>query len=147
KRAKVMTRLKQLGAMELQRLEALPALTDVLLHDPDGGIRARAAQVLGRLGTLAQHHPRVALILLAALRDRDAGVRAQAAEACGQLELLTASHQEVLAALNGALEDTDSEVRSAAAEALARHMTRGLRLFRRWWGRIAVRTIEALTAI
>jgi hypothetical protein len=147
KRAKVMTRLKQLGATELQRLEALPALTDVLLHDPDGGIRARAAQLVGRLGNLAQHHPRVALILLAALRDRDAGVRAQAAEACGQLELLTASHQEVLAALNEALEDTDSEVRSAAAEALARHMTRGLRLFRRWWGRIAVRTIEALTAI
>ena len=147
KRAGAVIHFKQRGTEEIQRLEALPALVEVMLHDPDGGIRARAAHVLGRVGNLVQRHPKVALTLLSALRDRDAGVRAQAAEACGKLEPPTASQQEILVALNDALEDTDGEVRSAAAEALDRHMARGLRLFKHWWRKKEVCTVEALAEI
>jgi len=147
KRAKAIIRLKQPRTASAERLEALPALIELVLHDTDGGVRARAADVLGQIGELIQQHSNVAAVLVTALHDRDAGVRAHAAEACGQLDLPMAHCQEVLAALYEALDETDSEVRSAAAEALDRQMARGLRLFRRWWGRKAVCTIEELTRL
>ena len=147
KRAKAISQLKQLRAADAQRLEALPALNEIVLHDSDGGIRARAADVLGQIGDLIQEHQNVAAILITALHDRDPGVRAHAAAACGQLNLPATYRQAVLAALHEALDDTDSEARSAAADALERQMARGMRLFKRWWGKKEVRTVEELTRL
>jgi hypothetical protein len=45
------------------------------------------------------------------------------------------------------MDDADSDVRFAAAEALDRQMTRGVRLFKRWWGKKAVCTVEELARV
>lgn len=143
-RARAVSQLKQLGPTEMQRLEALPVLVEILLHDTDGGIRARAADALEQIGEALQQYPNIASILITALRDRDPGVRARTAEVCGRLDLPPASRQEMLVALYEAVDDTDSEVRFAVAEALDRHMTKGVRLFKRWWGKKAVQSVEEL---
>ncbi len=143
-RARAVIQLKQLGPAGLQRLQVLPVLVDILLHDTDSGIRARAAEVLGQMGDALQHVPNIAAILIAALRNRDPGVRARTTDVCGRLDLPIAHSQEVLVALYETMDDTDSEVRFAAAEALDRQMTKGIRLFKRWWGKKEVRTVEEL---
>ena len=99
------------------------------------------------MGDALQHVPNIAAILIAALRTRDPRVRARTSDLCGQLNLSLAHTQEVLAVLYETLEDTDSEVRFAAAEALARQMKKGVRLFKRWWGKKAVRTVEELAKV
>ncbi len=147
KRMKAMLQLQQAEATQTSRLEALPALVEIVLHDPDGGVRARAADVLGQTGDLIQQQPHIPMVLVVALRDRDAGVRAHAAVACGQFSLPTEHRQKMLTALYEALKDRNNEVRSAAAEALDQQMARGLRLFRHWWGRTVARTVEELAAV
>ena len=146
-RARALIQLKQLRPTGTLRLKILPALVEILLHDTDGGIRARAADALGHIGEALRQYPNMPSILMAALRDRDPGVRARTAEVCGQLDLPTVHSQEVLVALYEAVGDTDSEVRFAAAEALDRQMIRGVRLFKRWWGKRAVRTVEELARV
>jgi len=146
-RARAVIHLKQRGPTEVQRLQVVPALVDILLHDTDGGIRARAAEVLGHLGDTLQQVPHIASILIAALRNSDPGVRARTTDVCGRLDLPTADSQEVLVALYEAVDDADSEVRFAAAEALDRQMTKGVRLFKRWWGKKSVRTVEELARV
>ena len=143
-RAKALSQLRHLGLAEAQRVPVLPALVDILLHDPDGGLRACAAEVLGQMGDTLLHVPHIAAILIAALRNRDPRVRARTTDLCGQLDLPFAQAQEILAVLYETMDDTDSEVRFAAAEALARQMKKGVRFFKRWWGRKAVRTVEEL---
>lgn len=146
-RARALSDLQHLGPTESQHLSLLPALVDILLHDPDGGLRARAAEVLGQMGEALQHVPNMAAILIAALRNSDPRVRARTTDLCGQLDLPLAHAQEVVVALYETLQDSDSEVRCAAAEALARQMKKGVRLFKRWWGKKAVRTVEELAKV
>ena len=146
-RAKAAEALSRPGEAILQHPQLLPTLIEVVLHDQDGGVRAHAARALGQMQAIAPQYPQLLLILTAALRDRDAGVRAQTAKALGQLTGGVGSRPEVLAALCEALRDKDSEVRFEAAEALAQIMTQGLRIFRRWWGRIEGKTVDELAAL
>jgi HEAT repeat protein len=98
------------------------------------------------MDTLVSHHPEMLLALVAALRDKDEGVRSQAARALGQLGKTAASHPAVLPALMEALRNDDSSVRAEAAEAVAQIMAQGIRVFRRWWGKVEGKTVEELAA-
>ncbi|MBI3249871.1 MAG: HEAT repeat domain-containing protein [Deltaproteobacteria bacterium] len=146
-RIKTATTMKQWGVAILQSSDLLPALTEVALHDPDSGVRAQAVDTLGHLKALDARHPRLPFLLTVALRDRDAGVRAQAARALGQGELPEHARQDTLAALFEAWEDDDSEVRFAVAETFQQLSARGLRIFRRWWGKREGKTVEELAAL
>jgi serine/threonine protein kinase len=94
--------------------DPIAILVNALRHeDPPG--RARAARVLGGMGSAAQ----MAIpVLLEALRDRETAVRVDAAEA---LERMGAAAQEALAA---AVHDPDEVVRQIAAEAVIRILKR-----------------------
>ncbi|MFZ5864035.1 MAG: HEAT repeat domain-containing protein [Nitrospirota bacterium] len=81
-----------------------------LLQDGDAAVRAKAALVLGRLGSVDALE-RLAL----RLRDGDATVRASAADAMGRI-----ADSWAVAPLIGALEDLAPAVRQAAAAALTR---------------------------
>ena len=81
------------------------------------------------------------------LRGKDRGVRVQAARTLGQLGRAVAQHPKGVPALLNALRDEDDSVRTRAAEALERIMAQGVRLFRRWWGKIEVRDMEYLTRL
>jgi len=146
-RVKALARLKQLGAAGFQHPDLLSTLVEVALHDVDSGVRAGAVEALGHIGPLVLEHPNVLVVIATALRDRDAGVRAWAANALGQFTLPPKVRQEALAALVEALEDADSDVRFAAAEALGRQMGRGIRIFRRWWGKREWKPVEELAAL
>jgi HEAT repeat protein len=97
--------LGRLGAVT-----AAPALGDVLLADPDAGVRARAATALGRIGVPGSVDP-----LLAAV-SRGGGVveRAAAAEALGRMSAIRA-----VPALAGLVAAPEVPVAGAAAGALA----------------------------
>jgi hypothetical protein len=94
--------------------DPIAILITALKHeDPPG--RARAARVLGGIGSAAQ----MAIpVLLEALRDREPSVRLDAAKA---LERMGAAAQEALAA---AVHDEDEVVRRIAAEAVIRILKR-----------------------
>ncbi|HKC13989.1 MAG TPA: HEAT repeat domain-containing protein, partial [Vicinamibacteria bacterium] len=94
--------------------DPIAILITALKHeDPPG--RARAARVLGGIGSAAQ----MAIpVLLEALRDREPSVRLDAAKA---LERMGAVAQEALAA---AVHDEDEVVRRIAAEAVIRILKR-----------------------
>lgn len=146
-RIKTAATMKQWGVAVVQSMDLLPALAEVALHDSDSGVRAQAVETLGHLRTLDARHRRLPFFLSAALRDRDAGVRAQAARALGQGELPEQARQETLSALLDAWEDDDGEVRFAVAETFQQLSARGLRIFRRWWGKRAGKTVEELAAL
>lgn len=146
-RARAATLLGQLGATAAQHPEALSVLLQVILHDHYGGVRAQATAALGDIGPVALQHPHSLPALLATLRDQDQGVRAQAAKALGQMGAAIAQSPEALPDLLFALRDENRYVRFRAAEALSIIMVQGIRLFRRWWGKIHIKTIDELTAL
>ncbi len=127
-----------------QHPDALATLVELALHDPDSGVRTQAVDTLGYLRAPQVEPAHIILVVATTLRDRAASVRAQAAQALGRSPLPPQSHQEALSALLAALEDSDSEVRFAAAEALEQQMARGVRIFRRWWGKREWKTVEEL---
>ena len=80
-----------------------------LLEDPEGRVRRRAAQAVGRAG-LAEGVPPLAAMLAG---DRDAEVRQMAAFAMGLI-----GHRSAVEALRAALRDPSALVQGRAAEAL-----------------------------
>jgi HEAT repeat protein len=146
-RVKAAEAIKQSGEASLQHPHVLPTLIEITLHDSDGGVRARAVDALGQIGALVPQHPEVLLALVAALHDKDEGVRSQAARALGQIGKTGADHPDVLPALLEALRDQDSYVSAEAAEALGQLMAQGVRVFRRWWGKMEGRMVEQLASL
>jgi HEAT repeat protein/cyclophilin family peptidyl-prolyl cis-trans isomerase len=86
---------------------------ELLLQDPDGRVRARAALALGRLGS-----PETSSRLTPLLTDPSAYVRATAAFSLGILD--GDLSPDAVAGLTDALRDEDPRVRGRAAETLAR---------------------------
>jgi HEAT repeat protein len=127
-----------------QHAEVLSALVQAALYDKDVGVRAQATKALGQIGVAVTRHPEVLPALIAALGDRDKGVRSHAAKALGQMGKAAASYPEVLPALMAALRDQEGNVRYRAAEALGQVMAQGVRIFRRWWGKIEGKNVEEL---
>ncbi|MCU0250745.1 MAG: HEAT repeat domain-containing protein [Vicinamibacterales bacterium] len=80
-----------------------------LLEDPEGRVRRRAAQAVGRVG-LAEGVPPLAAVLAG---DRDAEVREMAAFAMGLI-----AHRSAVEPLRAALRDPSMLVQGRAAEAL-----------------------------
>ena len=78
------------------------------LRDSDAGVRAAAAEALGK-----RHEMAAVPALVSALRDDDAAVRAHAVESLGEL-----ADARALDGLLTALGDSSAEVRAGAAEAL-----------------------------
>ena len=89
--------------------KAVPALTDVLLHDPDPLVRHEAAFSLGQIG-LSEGNKALAAAVLA---DRDPIVRHESAAALGSVG--SPDSEEVL---TRALADTDEMVRNSAKASL-----------------------------
>ena len=127
--------------------DVLPNLVQLALYDPDSGVRAQALETLGQLRTSVAESPQILDALIMVLRGKDRGVRVQAARTLGQLGRAVAQHPKGVPALLNALRDEDDSVRTRAAEALERIMAQGVRLFRRWWGKIEVRDMEYLTRL
>jgi HEAT repeat protein len=125
----------------------LPNLVQLALYDPDSGVRAQATEALGQLRTSVAHTPQILDALIAVLRGKDTGVRVQAARTLGHIGRAVALHPKGISALLDALRDEDSSVRARAAEALEKIMAHGIRLFRRWWGKIEARLMEHLTRL
>jgi HEAT repeat protein len=103
----------------IDQLEGLPGreparLIQERLLDGDGGVRARAAQALGRLRPME-----AALSLVERLGDTDSAVRAAAAEALGHFGALPQGlSRPAVAALKRALGDAGFEVRLDSLRAL-----------------------------
>jgi len=147
-RRAVIRALRHGKAMATQYPGGLSSLVEIALHDADGGVRAEAAAALGREHVTAKQHTSIMLALVRlVLRDADAGVRARAAQALGQIGNNAASPPEMLSALVQAMRDTDADVRFRAAEALGQRMARGVRVFRRRWGKVEGKTIQELAAL
>ena len=99
------------GGRTRQASVAPPPAPDLvrLLEDPEGRVRRRAAQALGRVG-LAEGVPPLAAVLSG---DRDAEVRQMAAFALGLV-----GHRSAVEPLRAALRDPSLLVQGRAAEAL-----------------------------
>ena len=99
------------GRRGRQAAPALPPTPDLvrLLQDPEGRVRRRAAQAVGRAG-LADGVAPLAAVLAG---DRDAEVRQMAAFAMGLI-----GHVSAVEPLRAALHDSSALVRGRAAEAL-----------------------------
>jgi len=117
------------------------------LYDPDNGVRTQALETLSQLRTCVAESPQILDALVTVLRGKDRGVRVQAARTLGQLGRAVARHPKGIPALLNALRDDDGSVRTRAAEALEKIMSQGVRLFRRWWGKVEVRDMEYLTRL
>jgi HEAT repeat protein len=94
------------------RPEDVPALA-AALKDEDAGVRANAAQCLGRLGRAAGP---AAGALMGLLQDADANVRLSAARALGTLG---EPARATVTALRALRRDRQEDVRRAAAQAVA----------------------------
>ena len=95
---------------QLPPIVAMPAPDLVrLLEDPEGRVRRRAAQAIGRVG-LPEGVPPLATVLAG---DSDAEVRQMAAFALGLI-----GHKAAIDPLRAALRDTSALVQGRAAEAL-----------------------------
>jgi deoxyhypusine monooxygenase len=88
---------------------AIPALTDVLLHDPDPLVRHEAAFTMGQIGLTSG----VRGLEEATLRDKDPIVRHESAAALGSI-----GSQSAKPTLQAALEDGDELVKNSAAASL-----------------------------
>jgi HEAT repeat protein len=139
--------LGQIGDRVAQPSEVLANLVQLALYDPDSGVRAQALDTLGQLRTSVVRSPQILDALITVLRGKDTGVRVQAARTLGQLGRVVARHPKGIPALLHALRDEDGSVRMRAAEALDKIMAQGVRLFRRWWGKIEARDMEVLTRL
>ncbi|MGE0679718.1 MAG: NACHT domain-containing NTPase [Candidatus Binatia bacterium] len=144
KRAWASYLLGHTGETEALSEQTVVLLVQAVLHDRSSGVRARAAEALGRITVRDSHPPQLLPALIAALHDKDRGVRTQAAKALGERGRDAASHPDTLAELLLALHDDSDAVRFRAAEALKRLMAQGVRLFQRWWGKIEWRAVEQL---
>ncbi|MCX6911349.1 MAG: HEAT repeat domain-containing protein [Verrucomicrobia bacterium] len=109
--------LDLMGAPARQHSAVLLALV-AALHDVDGWVRVRAADVLQQMGK-AGGSPDMLQSLVRALQDADSDVRSHAAEILGCMGRSAVS-SDVLAALVNALRDEASQVRSSAASALSK---------------------------
>ena len=145
-RAEAARALGQIGDRALSS-DVLPNLVQLALYDPDSGVRTQALETLGQLRTSVAESPQILEALITVLRGKDKGVRVQAARTLGQLGRAVARHPKGIPALLNALRDEDGSVRTRAAEALEKIMAQGVRLFRRWWGKIKVRDMEVLTRL
>ncbi len=93
----------------------VPVLMEAL-RNPDRGVRANAAFILGTTGLGMGPDAAVAVPSLAeALKDPDAVVRASAA---GALRMIGREAGDAIPALTAALKDNDKKVRDAASKAL-----------------------------
>jgi HEAT repeat protein len=88
---------------------AIPALSDVLLHDPDPLVRHEAAFTLGQIGLTSA----VQALESATLNDKDPIVRHESAAALGSI-----GSQLARSTLESALADKDELVRNSAAASL-----------------------------
>ena len=88
---------------------AIPALTDVLLHDPDPLVRHEAAFTMGQIGLTSG----VRGLEEATLTDKDPIVRHESAAALGSI-----GSQSAKLALQKALKDPDTLVSNSAAASL-----------------------------
>jgi HEAT repeat protein len=88
---------------------AVPALSDVLLHDTDPLVRHEAAFTLGQIGLTSA----VPALESAVLDDKDPIVRHESAAALGSI-----GSQLARATLESALNDQDELVRNSAAASL-----------------------------
>jgi HEAT repeat protein len=147
KRAWASYLLGQTGETEALSEQAVSLLVQTALHDRSSGIRARAAEALGRIAVDVSHSSHLLPALIAALHDKDRGVRAQAAKALGERGREATHHPDTISELLLALRDDSDSVRFRAAEALKRIMAQGVRLFRRWWGKVEWRTVEQLADV
>jgi HEAT repeat protein len=132
------------GETAARSAQAVSLLVQTALHDRNSGVRARAAEALGRIIVDVSHSPQLLPALIAALHDKDRGVRAQAAKALGKRGRDVARHPDAISELLLALHDDSDSVRFQAAEALKHIMAQGVRLFRRWWGKVEWRAVEQL---
>lgn len=144
-RAQAARRLGQLD--DARNPEVLTALLEAALYDKDAGVRAQAINALGQMGGAILQQPETLPALVATLHDRDGGVRARSAQALGRLGAATLRHPEAFAALIVACHDANSHVRYRAAAAIAQLMAQGVRLFRRWWGKIEGKHVEDLAKV
>ena len=88
---------------------AIPALTDVLLHDPDPLVRHEAAFTMGQIGLTSG----VRGLEQATLRDKEPIVRHESAAALGSI-----GSQSAKPTLQAALKDRDELVKNSAAASL-----------------------------
>ena len=146
-RAEAARALGQIGDSAAQSSEVLSNLVQLALYDSDSGVRAQAIEALGQLRASVARTPQILDALIAVLRGKDTGVRVQAARTLGHIGRAVARHPKGIPALLNALRDEDSSVRARAAEALEKIMAQGVRLFRRWWGKIEAREMEDLTRV
>jgi hypothetical protein len=144
KRAWAVYLLGHKGETETLSEQTVVLLIQTTLHDRNNGVRARAAEALGRITVDGSRPPQLLPALIAALHDRDRGVRAQAAKALGERGRDAAHYPDTTPELFLALRDDSDAVRFRAAEALQRMMAQGVRLFRRWWGKVEWRAVEQL---
>jgi HEAT repeat protein len=114
--------LGQLGASAID--VAAPALITAL-KDPEAGVRAAAAEGLGRVVSAPAEARAAVRALVDALHDGDPAVRAAAADALRAVAIIHRSAKrgpldsgEGLDVLTGLLRDGDARVRSAAIRAL-----------------------------
>ena len=102
-------KMARLLSLEDRRTTGEGAL-DRYLHDPDKGVRRRAALAAGRIGDPAAVAP-----LLELMNDSEAEIRQMTAFALGLL-----ADRRAVERLSAALKDQDATVRARAAEALGR---------------------------
>ncbi len=95
---------------ELKDERSIDLLTEALLNDKDGEIRAIAAMILGSIGSEIDIDS-----LIHALQDEDSEVRLSAVEAIGSIGGVRA-----IQVLEGSLSDEDDHVSEIAAEELKR---------------------------
>jgi len=88
---------------------AIPALTDVLLHDPDPLVRHEAAFTMGQIGLTSG----IRGLEEATLGDKDPIVRHESAAALGSI-----GSQSAKSTLQAALKDDDELVKNSAAASL-----------------------------
>lgn len=95
---------------DVDAMNALVASLDEQLRSPDGGIRSRAAQALGRTRS-----PAAVESLVAALDDANSEVRLRALQALGRT-----ADESVIPELVAMLDDPVAEVRSTADQSIDR---------------------------
>jgi HEAT repeat protein len=104
------------------------------------------AQIGAEAGSDTRGQASLALVH-AVQRDKDGSIRARAARALRMLVGKEVPSAEACSALLTALSDPDVNVRAEAAAVLSKTMAQGVRLFRRWWRKVEVRSVEELATI